>query len=287
MENPPPLVDGEQIDVSDRHARIGRHRPEERDESSDKPLDVRANENIGRVLHRPLDPIAARHEGEGEVETARAGVDVDFLHPGRPKGPRRVGRLEEHEHHIGERMAATGLAAGNRGDDLVEGQLPVVQGREERVSHPSDRSTGRALRERGVTSPADTDGKRVEETAHRLFEAFHATPRDRRGDDRVLAAGRPMNPRVKRREQGNKNGGIGLPGDPPPGISDGNVEPEAACFTPKRCRCSVTDHPWPTNPVGDPRQLGSPKVLVRDRIEWPGDRRHRHRSEGGRCVESP
>lgn len=174
-------------------------------------------------------------------------------------------------------------AAGVRQTCAQKRQLPVVEGREERVSHPSDRSAGRAPRERGVTSPADTDGKRIEETAHRFFEAFHATPCDRRGDDRVLAAGGPMNPRVKRREQGRKKGGISLPGDPPPGVGDGNVEPEAACFTPRRCRFNVTNHPWPTDPVGDPRQLGSPKVLVRDRIEWPGqDRPDTHRSTNRR-----
>jgi hypothetical protein len=234
VEDAPPLVDGEQIDIPDRHARIGGHRPEERDESADEPLDFGAHENIGRVLHRPFDPVAARHEEEREVETARAGVDIDFLHPCRAEGPRRVGRLEEHEHHVGHRMAATGMAVRNRGDDLVEGQLPVVKGREKRVANPSDRSAGRALRQRGVTSPADTDGKRVEETANLFFEAFHGTPRDRRGDDRVVAAGHPMDPRVKRREQGSKKGGVGLPGDPPPGVSEGTVEPEAACFTPRR-----------------------------------------------------
>jgi hypothetical protein len=200
----------------------------------EQALDRVGLEQVAAEVDRQAQPAGTAEGVELEVETRAARVELDRAEAQsralralrrRARGLQEVARALEGVQHLEEGIAARVALGLQRLDQLLEGQILVLEGAEHGLAHAAEQlAEGRIARQVGAQHEA------VHEAADERLRLGPAAPGDRRADDDVRLARVAVQQRLERGQQRGEQRRSGAAAEALEPLDERGVEVERAAL---------------------------------------------------------
>ncbi len=214
VEQPVPLVPGEDGDVADPPVRVGGDGLQQHGQPGGERLHGGAVEQVGAEL-----PVAAQGpgavgvallgDGQGQVELGEADLDRFHGDLEAGQGGLRLGRALEREQHLEQRVAGRRALRVDRLDQLLERQVLVGVGGQVGVAGAGDQ-----FAEGRVAGGVGAQYQGVDEESDQVVQGLVGAPGDRAADRDVGARPHPGEQGGERGVQDHEQAGVAGPGEP-------------------------------------------------------------------------